>query len=239
MLVILNWPGLVPPKAILVMDSRAVPVPALLTVTGTGVLDVPLVVVGKGMVSGLTDNTGAPVKATPVPERATGEPVTTTLPVMVAVPLLVTAAVGLKITPMVQVLPAARVVPQVPPERENGAVTATVIPVKEAVPVLLRVSVWAALVDPTVTLPKGNEVGATLAMGAVAVVVPLSTTVALVAGAATLTVKFVVFAPVVVGLKVTLMVQLAPTASVAGNAVAQLPPERANWPALPPVRLMF
>jgi hypothetical protein len=93
------------------------------------------------------------VTAAAVPVKLTGEPVTSTLPVMVTVPVAGPAAVGENTTLMVQVAPATKVAPQKPPNdpvgRENGAVTTTVIPVRFAVPVLWSVRVWAVLVVPT------------------------------------------------------------------------------------------
>jgi len=59
------------------------------------------------------------VAATPVPLRATGEPLTVTLAVMVTVPVFAPAVVGENVTVIVQLAPAAKVVPQVPPARAN------------------------------------------------------------------------------------------------------------------------
>src|ERR1035441_2026392 len=55
--------------------------------------------------------------ATPVPLSDTGEPATATLAVIGSVAGTEPAAVGLKTTVMVQVVPAAKVAPQVPPNR--------------------------------------------------------------------------------------------------------------------------
>jgi hypothetical protein len=106
---------------------------------------------------------------TPVPLRPTGEPVTATLPVMVAVPVAAPAAVGENRTVMVQVpVATVRVPVQVPPTLEKGAVTATVTPVKDAVPVLVRVKVCVALLVPVVTFPKARGPPVTLTIGAAA-----------------------------------------------------------------------
>ena len=60
------------------------------------------------------------VGATPVPLSVTGEPLTDTLAVMVAVPVFAPRLDGEKVTLMVQAAPAAKVVPQVPPESPAG-----------------------------------------------------------------------------------------------------------------------
>jgi hypothetical protein len=64
--------------------------------------------------------------------------------------------------PMVQVDPAARVVPQVPPDLVNGEVTATPMPVAPAPPVLCSVRFCTALVLPCTTPVKVSAVGVTL-----------------------------------------------------------------------------
>jgi hypothetical protein len=106
--------------------------------------------------------------ATPVPERATGDPVTGTFAVMVAVPFTSPGVVGEKTTVIVQVAAGANVAVQVPPDWAKGAVTTTVIPVKFPVPVLLRVRVFAAVVVVSTTLPNASEVGVTLPIATVA-----------------------------------------------------------------------
>ena len=134
--------------------------------------------------SGYSDPTGketrsrgcgvAATRATAVPFNATGEPVTVALvDVMVTVPVGEPLAVGENLIAIEQLVPTARVAPQVPPLRLKGAVTATAMPVKPTGPVLVRVSVWFALFVPVRVLPKVNDVGATLA---VAVIAPASST---------------------------------------------------------------
>jgi hypothetical protein len=109
--------------------------------------------------------------ATPVPVRPTGEPViVAAVAEMVILVLYATGgAVGLNTTLMVHVVgaaivPAPRVAPQVPPAapagRANGDGMATAIPASAA-PGLLRVSVCGALVVPSATFPKLNDVGVT------------------------------------------------------------------------------
>jgi hypothetical protein len=106
--------------------------------------------------------------ATPVPVRVTGEPLTATLPVIVAVPVEVTGAVGEKTTLIMQILRGAKVPVQFPPAapvgREKGAVIATVIPVSVPAPVLCRMRVRAALVEPVPTFPNASGPPVTLAV---------------------------------------------------------------------------
>lgn len=64
--------------------------------------------------------------------------------------------------------------------------------------------------------------------------VPVSATATLVAGAETFTFKLAVLLPVLVGLKVTVTVQFAPTESLAGQVL----PAMLNWLAFaPPIRI--
>src|SRR6266404_4964610 len=58
--------------------------------------------------------------AMPVPLSDTGEPLTLTLAVMVTVPVFAPVLVGVNVTLIVQVPPAANVAPQVPPAAPAG-----------------------------------------------------------------------------------------------------------------------
>src|ERR1700730_9880912 len=87
--------------------------PVLVTVRFRALLVVPIAQVPKA--NGLGATVAERSGATPVPLSATGDPVTATLARMVTVPLYDCAAVGANVTLMVQVAPAAKVVPQVPP----------------------------------------------------------------------------------------------------------------------------
>lgn len=57
--------------------------------------------------------------AAPVPDNATGEPLTATLAVMVTVPVFAPVDVGENVMVIVQVAPAFKVAMQVPPDRAN------------------------------------------------------------------------------------------------------------------------
>ena len=117
--------------------------PVLVTVIVLATLAMPVGQLPKTSELGLT--VAVCVATTPVPERATGEPVTATLAVMVTFPVEATAVAGEKTTLMVQVELAAKVAAQVPPAvpvgLEKGAVTATVMPVAPTPPALDSVSV--------------------------------------------------------------------------------------------------
>jgi hypothetical protein len=90
--------------------------------------------------------------------------------------------------------------------------------VSEALPVLVKVTVWAALVVFSACPAKVNEVGEKVAIGAAAVPVPVRATVCGLPAALSATAREALRAPVAEGVKVTLMVQLAPAA----NVVAQV-----------------
>src|SRR5579863_8198268 len=80
---------------------------------------------------------------------------------------------------------------------------------KAVVPPLVRVAIMAALVLPTATLPKFKVVGASFTN----VPVPVSETVCGLPAALSATDTLAVRVPELAGLKVTLMVQLAPAAT--------------------------
>ena len=71
------------------------------------------------------------------------------LSLIVTVPVLVPAAVGLKVTLMVQLAPAASELPQVVVSAKSPLIPILVI-VKLTVPELVRVADWAVLVVLTV-----------------------------------------------------------------------------------------
>jgi hypothetical protein len=81
----------------------------------------------------------------------------------------------------------------------------------EPLPVLVRVRFWDGLVMPTVWLPKASELGDSVAVGA-DTPVPLRLVVLDPAEVLSVTVSVALRVPVSVGVKVTLMLQLAPAA---------------------------
>jgi hypothetical protein len=123
-------------------------------------------------------------RGTPVPLRATGEPVIATLPPIVSVAFTKPFTVGVNTTLMVQVAAAASVAPHVPPAapagREyRGEEKVRVMPVSAAPPAGFdSVNVWEALAVVVTTLPKAKEVGetvGTVTAGATYSTAPIST----------------------------------------------------------------
>jgi hypothetical protein len=162
----------------------------------------------------------------PVPLRLTGcvEPLTLPeLSVTVSVAVkLPDAAAGVKLTEMVQLLPAATVVPQLfvcPKSLAFVPLMATLATVNGPVPVLLSVTDCAALVVPTVWAANVSEVGETPAVGDVPV--PLSVTfwVAPTLPELSITCSVALRLPTAVGSNVTEIVQFAPTAKLAAQVL--------------------
>jgi hypothetical protein len=87
---------------------------------------------------------------------------------MVKVPVYVPLPVGLAVTLIVHLLPAANVTPQVLPATKDAPLTCMLEMAAGTLPVLLTVTVWRLLVRPTFTLPKLRLVGDTLSVGDVA-----------------------------------------------------------------------
>src|ERR1035441_9703894 len=146
-LVCAKSPGLVPVTARLLI--RRVAVPVLLSVTDWAALVVPTFWLANVRLPAVSDTIGTP---TPVPERVTvwGDPAA--LSVMVTDAPRIPAAVGVKVTKMLQLPPAATLAPQVLVcAKSPGLVPVTARPLirRVAVPVLLSVTDWAALVVPT------------------------------------------------------------------------------------------
>jgi hypothetical protein len=158
-----------PPPKVNAPPAKAT-LPVLVTVRVRALLLVPTAQLPKANEFGVT--VAVRTGAKPVPLSATGEPATATLARMVSVSLYDCAAVGANVTLMVQVPPAAKVVPQLPPPAVGRANTDDEklrrMPVAPAVPVLCRVRVLVALVVPTATLPKfsGPPVTLSIATGA-------------------------------------------------------------------------
>ena len=184
-------------------------VPVLVTVTDCAAAVVPTTVLPKVRLEGATDIPAAvplPVSVTIcVPPLASSLVVTT----LVRVPL----AVGVNVTAIVQVLPAAtgveveQVVP-VPKAKSPLAINAVMF--RELIPVLVKVTDCAAAVVPTTVLPKVRFDGVSVTPGAVPE--PLSVTICVPPPASSEIVTTPVRMPLLVGVKVTAIVQLLPTA---------------------------
>jgi hypothetical protein len=135
---------------------------------------------------------------------------------------------GLNVTLIVQLaLAASELKPVLVCAKSPGSIPASVMLVVIAdVPTFFSVAVMTELVVPTVTLPKLRLVGVSSAV----VPVPLSGTCCGVPAALSVTVRFALRAPVVDGLNVRLIVQLAAAArelvqvvAVSGKSAASAP----------------
>ena len=151
------------------------------------------------------------------------------LSVTVKVALRTPIVDGLNRTVIVQLAPAAKVVPQVPPARENPApvVKVTLAIANEPVPVFDNVTVWVGELVFSVCLPNANDPGDTPATGVGTTPSPDNVTVWMLPGAlleSSVTVTRPPRTPKVVGLKRTRIVQVAPAA----NVVVHVPPNRLN-----------
>jgi hypothetical protein len=123
--------------------------------------------------------------------------------IMVSVPVLVPLTVGEKVTPMVQLLFAATLVPQVFELTVNGAAVETLVTVRAELPPFLSVTVCAALVVPTVMSANVRLAGVAEALEPV----PLKVTTCGLPVAESDMDRVPVMVPVAVGVKITLIVQ--------------------------------
>ena len=123
---------------------------------------------------------------------------------------IVQVALAATVPPLAHVPDLAKSIAFVPP-------TVIVVSVRFAVPVFFRVTVCAELGEPTVTLPKAKPVlsVSVMAGAAAATPVPDSETACGLPAALSATEIVPVFAPRVAGLKLTLMLQLAPALRLA------------------------
>src|SRR5262245_21022195 len=159
--------------------------------------------------------------ATPVPLSPTVCGLPAALDEMLTVAVRAPAAVGVNVTEIVQLAPAASVAglsgqllswaksPALAPASPMLEITSG------ARPEFVNVTLCAALVVPTSWLPKPRLVGDRLTAGVVPV--PLSGTVCGLPTALSLMLTLAVRLPAADGVKVTEIVQLAPTASVPGQ----------------------
>lgn len=139
----------------------------------------------------------------PVPIRPTVG--TGAFAVIVSVPVRVPAALGVNVTETLQLAPAPSELPQVVDDGAKSPL-AVILEIKTSeLPLLAKVTFLAAPVEPTVRLPNDRPVGDTVTH----VPVPLRLAVWGLLSALLLTVSVPASVPVVVGLKVTEIVQLA------------------------------
>ena len=159
-------PEFVPPIMMVLMVSGAVPL--LVSVTVWAAADRPSAVAGKVRLAGDTPAVGTP---TPVPARdaVCVEPETfPALSVTVRVAVRLPAALGVNVTAIVQLPPAATLLAQVfvsAKSLELAPLMVMLAMVRAAVPELMTVTVWAALVALRFVLPKVTVVGERAAAG--------------------------------------------------------------------------
>ena len=133
----------VPPTEMLVMLSAALP--TFVIVTFFAVLAVPTFTIPKLKLAGIS------FTAVPVPESATD--CVPSLSAMFNVPACLPVAVGVNFTDIVQLAPAATLVPQVLVS-ENSLEVAILVILSAALPLLVRVTDFAALLVPKSCLVK-------------------------------------------------------------------------------------
>lgn len=148
--------------------------------------------------------------ATPPPRSGTTCGLPAASSVMVSVPVRVPVAVGVKVTLISQLAPAATEAPQVLVSAKSP-LTATLLMVNGALPVFVRVTVCGALVMPMPWLLKLRPVRERNTRGATPMP-PRETTRGLPV-ASSVTVMVPIRAPMTVGVKVTSMAQFAPAAT--------------------------
>ena len=149
-----NEDAFVPATAMLVIDKAAFPL--FVTVTDCELLDAPIEVAANEMLVADRDTTGP----TPVPVNATLWGELPALSVIVIAAVSGPAVVGAKCPWIEQLVPAARLVPQLLPNTNEEALA----PVTEmlemdsvTVPEFTRIRVCEALIVPTWTEPKASE----------------------------------------------------------------------------------
>jgi hypothetical protein len=143
---------------------------------------------------------------------------------IVSVATRVPVALGVNVTLIVQLAPAARALGSVPQVFvcaklvEFVPLIAKLLTVIDAVPTFESVTGCAALVVPVVWLANVSVVADSLATGPAAVApVPVSDTICVLGVAVSVRVSVALNAPAALGVNLTLTVQLAPTASDAGK----------------------
>jgi len=181
----------------------------LVNVTVTGALGVPTATVPK--FSDDAESVTGELEVLPVPLRATVCGLFPALSVKVRVPVAAPEAVGVKVTPTVQVVPAATLVPQVLLEMPKGPLVAMPENVSDPLWLLVNVTDLAELVEPTAAVLKLRD-EADSVTGALPV--PLRLTVCGLVAAPSVKVRAPGAAPSAIGVKVTPTLQLPPAATL-------------------------
>ena len=221
------------PSPVVIFENEIVPPPVLVffTVTVIGELGVFCSVAGNVKLPGVTCTASCGTSVVPLKGTSCG--LLAALSVIVSVPLLGEVPVGVNVTAIVQLAPAASgelSVEQVPPETANGPSPVEIFVnemVCEAVLVFFTVTDIGELAVFCSVAGNVSDGGVTVTVGCPAVV-PCSVTVCgLPEVALSVIVKIPLLAAVPVGVKVTSIVQLDPPGS--GDAsVEQVPPDTAK-----------
>lgn len=215
----LKSPVSAPPILMLEMASGAVP--EFVKLTALAMLPWPVNSAAKLRRPGARATAGW----VPVPVSATDCGLPAALSATVTVPLIVPADFGSKSSVMVQLAPTAidplhGLTSAVPIAKSALAVMLVMLSAAE--PVLVRVTFCVALDVPTGCEPKLKLAGEKLATGAGVMPVPVSATTCGLPAALSMMLIDPVRAPATDGVKVTLIVQLAPGASVEPQMVVSL-----------------
>ena len=194
--------------------TLSAPLPLLVSVAVCATLVVPTACVPK--VRLVVDKVTAPADAVPVPVRLTACGLLLALSVTVTFAVRTPVVVGLKLTVMVQLAPAAKLVPQdwLPVKSPALApVRAMLVILSAVLPGLVRVAVCEALVVPTTWLPKLRLAGDKVTVPATVAPVPLRATLCGLPVALSLMLSEALRVPAAAGVKVTAIAQLIPAAS--------------------------
>ena len=193
------------------LETVRVTLPELVNVIDCAALAVPTGRLPKLRLEGET----LAADAVPVPERVTDWGLPLALSAMLSDAARLPLPTGAKVTLMLHEAPAATEPPQLLAWAKSPALTPEspmLLMVKVPLPELVRVTVCPALVVPTVWFPKLRLEGETLAADAVPV--PERATVWGLPVALSVIVRAAERFPVAAGLKLTLIVQLAPAATL-------------------------
>jgi hypothetical protein len=193
----------------LVMESEAFP--EFVRVTTWGAVLVPRDTVPKARLAGARFATGV----SPVPLKGTFCVLPEALSENVRLALSAPIMLGANVTLAVQLAPAATVEPQVFVWLKSGAfVPVMVMPVieSETVPEFVRATTWAAVLVPTAIVPKATLAGARVATGIPPE--PLRGTFCVLPEALSENMRLALSAPLMLGVNLALVVQLAPAARV-------------------------
>src|SRR5213082_2545082 len=153
---------------------------------------------------------------TPVPVRVTSWGLPLALSVILSVPVLAPTAVGVNVTLIVQLAPAASALPQLLVWSKSPLIAIAAI-FSVALPALLSVTVSGALVLPTSCLAKLRLASDRVASGPLKNAVPVRLTFCGLPGELSVRVIAPILVPAALGANLTLIVQSPPTARLLGH----------------------